>query len=474
MAISRRYFFALAGASAAGTVLASPLKNLYARQARGESVRGTGYGALKPDPNGLLDLPPGFQYRAFSRTGEIMSDGNPVPADHDGMAAFPGPGRSTILVRNHELSPDEVKKPQAVASPEQTYDSLCRGGTTTLVVGQNRELLKSFVSLAGTYRNCAGGPTPWGSWISCEENTSTPEGNKFIDDPQNANRPIPDPTNVSKRHGYNFEVPASAEIGVVSPIPLVAMGRFNHEAVAVDPRTGVVYQTEDRADGLFYRFIPNQRGHLQAGGLLEALKIKDMPQAITKTNIPVGKKFEVEWVRIDNVDPPNDGEPAAGEDVTQYGTRYQGFVKGAAQFTRGEGIAYDNGEFFFNCTDGGEKELGQVWRYIPDVSQSGGTLELFVEPNDQSALDGPDNIVVSPFGDLIICEDGEGEQFVVGVTQDGELYDLARNALNDSEFAGACFSPDGGTMFVNIQNPGITFAIWGPWKRSRGMSGKYR
>ncbi len=456
MAISRRHFFALVGASAASTALASPLKALYARQARGESIRGIGYGSLQPDPNGLLELPPGFQYRAFSRTGEMMSDGNPVPGNHDGMAAFPGARGSTILVRNHELSPNSVRVPKVEAPEAKQYDPLCRGGTTTLIVGRNCELIEDYASLAGTYRNCAGGPTPWGSWISCEENTSTPADNK------------PDePNNVSKLHGYNFEVPSNAT-KPVDPIPLVAMGRFNHEAIAVDPRTGIVYQTEDRGDSLFYRFIPNQPGYLQAGGVLEALVIKDMPQAITKSNFPVGKPMAVEWVRIDGVNPPNDAAPPQGADMTQYGVRFQGFAKGAAQFSRGEGIWYGDGEFYFCCTNGGEKGLGQVWRYVPDITRSGGgTIELFVEPNDQSALDGPDNIVVSPFGDLFVCEDGDGEQFVVGITPDGELYDFARNAINEREFCGACFSPDGRTLFVNIQDPGITFAIWGPWRRSQ-------
>lgn len=281
MALSRRHFFALAGTSAAGAVLASPLKALYARQKSSKQIQGIGYGPLQPDPNGLLDLPPGFQYRAFSRTGDIMSDGNPVPGDHDGMAAFAGPRGTTILVRNHELSPDE--EPGAVAPEPKKYDPLCKGGTTTLIVGSNRELIKDYVSLAGTYRNCAGGVTPWGSWISCEENTSTPNN---------------DP-NVSKMHGYNFEVPSSAT-GPVEPVPLVAMGRFNHEAICVDPRTGIVYQTEDRGDSLFYRFIPTYRGNLKAGGVLEALKIKNMPQVITKTNFPVGKPMPVEWVRIED------------------------------------------------------------------------------------------------------------------------------------------------------------------------------
>ena len=311
----------------------------------------------------------------------------------------------------------------------------------------NRQLINHYASLSGTYRNCAGGPTPWGSWITCEENVSTLATNR----PGNA-------TNVSKSHGYNFEVPALATVPV-NPVPLVAMGRFNHEAVAIDPKTGIVYETEDQRDSLLYRFIPSQPNNLSAGGTLQALKIKNMPQAKTFAGFPKGQPMPVEWVTIDNPDPATDT------------VRVEGFGKGAAQFARGEGIWYGNREVYFCCTNGGSVDangrpngFGQVWRYLPDRD----TIELFVEAKSADELDGPDNIVVAPYGDLIICEDGNDEQFVVGVTPNGELYRLAKNAINDSEFAGACFSPDGRTMFVNIQTPGITFAIWGPWKSQRG------
>ncbi|HEY9727301.1 MAG TPA: alkaline phosphatase PhoX [Chroococcales cyanobacterium] len=444
MALSRRQFFSLAGAGAATTVLASPLKALYARQANGLSVHGGGYGALVPDPNKLLDLPPGFQYRAFSRTGDLMSDGSTVPGNHDGMAAFPGPNNTVILVRNHELSPSASTG--VAGSPK--YDPNCKGGTTTVIVGPNREAIEHYGSLSGTIRNCAGGPTPWGSWISCEEDTSTPASNAAL----------------TKRHGYNFEVPAKAG-GLVNPEPLIAMGRFNHEAVAVDPRTGIVYQTEDRGDSLFYRFIPNQYGNLKAGGILQALVITGKAQVNTRNRptqtIPVGQPLPVEWVTIDTPNPDNDNSPT--------GVRYQGYAKGAARFSRGEGIWYGNGEFYFTCTDGGVAGCGQVWRYVPGATpQQGGTIELFVEPNDNKILDFPDNVVVAPTGDLFLCEDGDGDNFVVGVTPNGQLYQFARNAINDSEFCGVCFSPSGQTMFVNIQNPGITLAIWGPWPSNRG------
>jgi hypothetical protein len=433
MDFSRRKFLTLAGASTVGTVLLSPLQLLAESKLRGRAIASKGYGTLKIDRAGLLDLPAGFRYRAFSRTGDLMSDGHPVPADHDGMAAFPGPRNTTILIRNHELSPDE--SPAIIAPKSKQYDPLCKGGTTTLIVDRHRRLVKHYASLAGTCRNCAGGPTPWGSWISCEEDISTPATN------QEGN-----PKNVSKKHGYNFEVSSKAK-GLVEPIPLVAMGRFYHEAIAVDPTTGIIYQTEDRGDGLFYRFIPKQRGKLQAGGVLEALKIKEIPQAITKANFPIRQPMAVEWVPIEDVDPDTDT------------IRVEGFSKGAAQFSRGEGLCYGKGEVYFCCTDGGATRAGQIWRYLPKQN----TIELFLEPGDRALMENPDNVVVAPWGDLFFCEDGGGEQFVVGVKPNGQTYHLARNAINDKELAGVCFSPDGRTMFVNIQKPGITFAIWGPW-----------
>ena len=100
-------------------------------------------------------------------------------------------------------------------------------------------------------------------------------------------------------------------------------------------------------------------------------------------------------------------------------------------------------------------------------AQTPGTLELFVEPNDGDIIDKADNLTVSPFGDLIVCEDGGGGNNLVGVTPAGAIYRFAHNAMSDSEFAGATFSPDGQVLFVNIQHPGHTLAIYGPWDQQR-------
>ncbi len=455
MHASRRKFLHGAGSMALGFLGL----HRYAQNAGSVPVQGpvgSGYGPLRPDPGRIFDLPAGFDYQILSRTGERMDDGFLVPGAHDGAAAFAGRGGKTILIRNHELlATDANRGPfganNALPGPLERsllYDGAGQGGTTTLIYDtRRRKLDRHFLSLAGTVRNCAGGPTPWNAWISSEETV------------QRAN------TVYEKDHGFNFEVPASAE-SLVEPVPLKAMGRFSHEAIAVEPSSGVIYQTEDRADGLLYRFIPNRKGNLRAGGRLQALKIRGMEGVNTSNQmeqaIAAGRILDVDWIDLDNVESPLDD------------LRSRGASRGAARFSRGEGIWADRRTIYFACTDGGAAKAGQIWRYTPSrfegadrERQNPGRLELFIEPNDKSRFENADNITVSPWGDLIVSEDGPGANYLVGITPNGELYPLARNAMNESELAGATFSPDATTLFVNIQRPGLTLAITGAWKRGQ-------
>jgi hypothetical protein len=407
---------------------------------------------LVDDPAGVVDLPDGFSYQVISRTGDPMDDGFVVPGAHDGMATFEGPDGQTLIVRNHELSPNDplggpfgaTRSLLERVDPAMIYDPVAIGGTTTVVYDtREKRLVGQHLSLVGTTRNCAGGQTPWNSWVTCEE-------------PQRLTG-APD----LLMHGFNFEVPALAE-GLVRPVPLKAMGRFNHEAIAVDEASGVVYETEDRADGLLYRFIPDVAGRLAAGGRLQALKLADLDGANTSNDsvmvIERGSARDVEWIDLDDVESPRDD------------LRIQGLAKGAATFSRGEGIWSREGEVFFVATSGGPGRVGQVFRYRPspfegtgaEASQPG-TLELFVEPNDTELMDQLDNIAITPWGDLIFCEDGRFRNYVRGITSSGQIYPIIGNAMNNSEFAGSVFSPDGTTLFVNIQRPGFTLAVTGPW-----------
>ena len=161
-------------------------------------------------------------------------------------------------------------------------------------------------------------------------------------------------------------------------------------------------------------------------------------------------------MKIDDVDPATDT------------VRVEARSKGAARFSRGEGAWYGNGQAYFVCSNGGNARTGQVFAYTSNgADPSSGTLTLVVEATANDVVAAPDNICVAPFGDLFLCEDGDGIERVVGVNASGELYRFSSNVFNDSEVAGVCFSPDGQTMFYNIQNPGITLAIWGPWTRNR-------
>ncbi|MDE2664099.1 MAG: DUF839 domain-containing protein [Gemmatimonadota bacterium] len=442
-----------AGRWAGTAALAPSLAGLAARaRPAAASTRGTArgsaaYGPLRP-AGPELALPEGFSYALLSVEGRPMSDGRPTPRAHDGMGLFPVSDDVVRLVRNHEdQDPPGLAVP--LVSPELAYDPLAGGGTTTLEVRIEADgravLVRDFVSAGGTMINCAGGTTPWRSWLTCEE-TTFGQGRGWT---------VP--------HGYVFEVPADADEPVRAE-PLRDMGRFTHEAIAVDPATGFVYETEDynRRSG-FYRFRPHTPGVLRDGGALEMLAVRGEPQVDLRTGQRPGEWRGVEWVPIENPDPPE----AERNATTVW---MEGFEAGGARFSRLEGCWYADRSIYFHATNGGDTQLGQVWRYVPDEE----ALALVFESPSEEVLSGPDNITVSPRGGILICEDNSGETHLHGLSPEGEIFPFARNILNAREFAGACFSPDGRTLFINLQgdtismgpgNLGYTFAIWGPWER---------
>ena len=427
--------------------------------------RAFGFGELFPTPAKntgeiVLKLPKGFEYTVIGKAGDKLSDGRITPRAHDGMATFKV-GKELRLVRNHEVTGGRLPRPGSAIGAANHYDETCGGGTTTLIIDpKTRLIVRDFVSLSGTLVNCAGGPTPWGSWISCEETTigptirTDPKGNKTGGFP--------------KPHGYCFEVSASANNNL-PPVPLKAMGRFEHEAVAVDPKSGVVYLTEDFATCGLYRFLPKRNKRLAEGGTLQMLAVKGKPDYDTRTKQTMRSSMAATWVTIDDPDP-------ASADVDTLSVYKQGKAKGAATFGRLEGICADKkGAVYFTATIGGDSRGGQIWKYEA-TSKDEGRLTLLFESPSRQLLDMPDNICMMPKSELLfVCEDsdyvGEGgtpENLVRILTPDGRIADFAVNIYEKSprsEFAGTTFSRDGKTLFFNIQSAGVTCAVWGDWSR---------
>lgn len=450
--LPRRNFLKSSSAMALGFLGLSRLTHAAAPASRAISP----YGPLLVDPKRLLDLPEGFSYRVLSQTGDRMHDGLKVPGKPDDMAAFPGPDDQVILVRNHELALDMAKlgplqnklrlpdsmDHSAAYDPGQRGEPPHLGGTTNLVYDPATGTVeKQFLSLFGTDRNCSGGAMPWGTWITCEEPEvmTTPRG---------------------RQHGYCFEVRATGDAQLQTAVPLKALGRFRHEAVALDPDTGILYLTEDRNDGLLYRCIPHEKMNFAAGGKLQALALADRSSVDLRNydpsaeHISEGHPMPVRWIDMEETDSPMDN------------MRIHGHEAGAARFARGEGIFHSDGAIYICATDGGPTRQGQIYRILPGAPDR---LELFLQPGKSDLLNNGDNLTAAPWGDLIICEDLINEHsgqipHLRGITPEGKIYTLARNAMNKSEFAGSTFSPDGRILFVNIQNPGHTFAITGPWQ----------
>ncbi|MFD9854161.1 alkaline phosphatase PhoX [[Kitasatospora] papulosa] len=449
---TRRQVLAGSAATAASVAFTGAFTELFSgtADARGHS----GYGPLVPDPDGLLDLPKGFRYRVLSREGDPLRSGEGlVPSNHDGMAAFAGSHGRVHLVRNHE---NRVTGRIAVPTVEGlTYDPMGKGGCTALELDGRGHVRGERVAIAGTAVNCAGGPTPWNTWLTCEETEDKAGTNGY-----------------TKDHGFVFEVDG-ADPRRTGAVPLTAMGRFQHEAVAIDPRNGIVYETEDAFEkpfGLFYRFLPEKplggRGSLRAGGALEAMRVPGVPDlsVIQET----GATFDrIEWVPVP--DPQAARTPIRHQDFGPKGITHAQKLEGCYW---GGSSVYFVSSFAHSAEGSASDHFGQVWRYEPKRRRL--TLVIVFGPDTDVQLPGesPDNICLAAGGGLMVCEDGGGAQHVLGVTRRGEVYAMARGAQNIGtdeepewgEFAGVTFSPDGATMFVNCYTPGTTFAVTGPWR----------
>ena len=458
--LSRRRFVQGSAAAGGGLAFAGPLSALMARsaQAAPRRARAVGYGPLQPTPevdSGIvyLELPAGFSYRLISRQGVPMSDGHPTPGIFDGMAAYTGRGGQTILIRNHENRSRANEITVAVpAGDRYDPDQNVRGGNTKLVVDRNRRLVEDFGVLGGAV----------GQLDHLRGDLQLRLGRE--------------------QHGPGHRRPARLLLRGPGRRRRPGERGPDRRRRTVRARGGrglgdYLYETEDRGDAAFYRFLPNRRpranGDLATyGGTLQALVVRGLPNFDANAANP-GESYPVEWVTIPEPNPPVE---TGGQS-----TRAQAQARGAAIFSRTEGIWSAENRLYFDCTDGGEANLGQVWEYTPR-GRDGGDLKLIYESTNPADLEAPDNLVVVPAtGDVFLQEDGGGDQYVRGVTGSGLIYDFARTVLNSTEFCGGCFSRDGRTFFVNQQgdrpanptNPpanlsAYTYAIWGPFRGADG------
>jgi secreted PhoX family phosphatase len=477
MTLSRRALLTRGTATATGIALAGSFDMLFGSSpavaapvpGRKTSSGPVGYGPLVPDPAGMLSLPDGFTYSVVARSGVTFLDtGEPTPGRPDGTASFPRHGGAgTVLVQNHEMSGGySAQQPPVPQSHGCVYDPgvtaagllAAPGGTTTLTVDKDGRRVSEVVSLAGTYNNCAGGRTPWNTWLSCEE-TEVRRGSGGL----------------TKDHGYVFEVSPYDTGANQSAVPLKFFGRFAHEAVAIDADTGQSYLTEDAGNpnGLLYRWTPPASALPLDKGVLKALpddagSLEAMRASSNGTHVPdlsvaqaVGTTYDVSWVTVPD------------RDARTTSTRKQ---LGNDQITRSrklEGMWWGDGGAFFvssfaRTSDGSAAQHdGQVW-FLDPLSSTIRLVTVFgYTPGDQDGdVDGPDNITVSPYGGVLLAEDGEGKQHLVGVTDAGQSFFFARNELpGDEEFTGPVFSTDKRTLFANNQVPGVTYAITGPFRR---------
>lgn len=451
------------------------------------SERSRPFPPLQSQSGDLLALPEGFSYEVVAVSGETtMTDGSRTPERPDGTLVVAS-GRGYRLVQNHEASPGSS---QPVPLTEGTvYDEGCLGGGCTVIdVDRTGHRLGEWVGLSGTYSNCAGGPTPWGSWLTCEE-TEAKAGTGTL----------------TKDHGYVFEVFADQPSGQ-SPQPIKAWGRFAHEAVVVEPSRSRAYLTEDAGgpNGLFYRWTAPRGTRLGSGiagrladeaGTLEALAVladdgSILPDLAYVTAAQIGRPFRTTWKGVPDRDARTTSVRKQFQDGTitrskklegawgdQHGTYFVASFALGANDLPANATRHDGQLWYYHYAE----ETLTLQAYFPYNAllhdESAGWEDRF-GPSTDLAFDGPDGCHVSPYGSLVLTEDGNTFNHVLSWSRELGVQAVARNLIVQeqnssggnvySEMTGPCFSPDGSVLFANVQEPGHTFAIRGPWSRYLG------
>lgn len=393
--LTRRHLLMAGGHLACGAALSMALHSTLASAAAAEP-RPLQLPALGPADSNGVRLPPGFRVRVIAHSGSPLQLADGRTSEYrwhfvpDGGATFAQPDGGWIYVSNSEAA------------------ARAGGGAGAVRFAKDGGIVDAYRILGGTNLNCAGGPTPWGTWLSCEETSG----------------------------GYVHECdPTGSKPAQVRR----ALGAFTHEAVAVDPDRGHLYLTEDTPDGCLYRFTPTAYPNLEAGKL-------EVATVAERTG-------RVSWTVLPNPDPPGNffGLREA--------TRKQ--VPGATLFKGGEGIWYHAGTVFFTT-----KRDNRVWA----LDAAAQTLRVLYD-STSGALRGVDNIVASASGKLLVAEDG-GDMQLVALDQQGHAAPLLQiDKQENSEITGPAFSPAGDRLYFSSQRGpnqkgervGLTYEISGPF-----------
>lgn len=346
------------------------------------------YGALGSADGNNIRLPAGFTSRVVARSGQTVPGTSYTWHNAPDGGACYADGSGWIYVSNSEINPS--------------------GGAGAVRFSAAGAITGAYRILAGTRQNCAGGSTPWNTWLSCEEVT----------------------------RGYVYE---TDPWGVKAAVRRDAMGLFKHEAAAADPVRQVIYLTEDETNGCFYRFTPTTWGDLSSGTL-----------QVLRAGTATSGSFT--WVTV----PDPDGSPTQTRDQ----------VSGAKRFNGGEGCYYADGSVWFTT-----KGDNRVWRVDPAASTYELTYDDSLVSGGGAPLTGVDNVTGSSSGDLFVAEDGGNLEICV-ITPDGVVASFLRvGGQSGSEITGPAFSPDGSRLYFSSQrgtsgssSGGITYEVTGPFR----------
>lgn len=346
------------------------------------------YGALGLADGNNIRLPAGFTSRVVARSGQTVPGTSYTWHNAPDGGACYADGSGWIYVSNSEINPS--------------------GGAGAVRFSAAGAITGAYRILAGTRQNCAGGSTPWNTWLSCEEVT----------------------------RGYVYE---TDPWGVKAAVRRDAMGLFKHEAAAADPVRKVIYLTEDETNGCFYRFTPTTWGDLSAGTL-----------QVLRAGTATSGSFT--WVTV----PDPDGSPTQTRDQ----------VSGAKRFNGGEGCYYADGSVWFTT-----KGDNRVWRVDPAAGTYELTYDDSLVSGGGAPLTGVDNVTGSSSGDLYVAEDG-GNMEICLITPDDVVAPFLRvGGQSGSEITGPAFSPDGSRLYFSSQrgtsgssSGGITYEVTGPFR----------